>query len=95
MDEVNQTPQTSEEDEQEQEEEQEEEEPTYWDAVYGTWRNGNQLWLVTFGGGPSGGYIIDYSSRPRAVFRWRRRLGQDVVITPFPDGVRLLYGFPP
>ena len=47
---------------------------------------------MTFGGGPTGGYIIDYTTIPRAVFRWRRHmLGQDVVITPLPDGARLLY----
>ena len=67
------------------------EEATEWDAVYEKWRRGNPLWLMTYGGGPSGGYIIDYSSRPRAVFRWSRRLGQDVVTTPLPDGIRLLY----
>jgi hypothetical protein len=48
--------------------------------------------LQTFGGGPSGGYIIDYTTRPRAVFRWHRRVpGQEPVITPLPNGVRLLY----
>ena len=47
---------------------------------------------MTFGGGPTGGYIIDYTTIPRAVFRWRRQMvGQDAVITPLPDGVRLLY----
>jgi len=49
------------------------------------------LWLMTYGGGPSGGYIIDYSSTPRVVSRWHRRLGQDDVYTPLPHGVRLLY----
>ena len=40
-----------------------------WAAVYKTWRRGNQLWLMTSGGGPSGGYIIDYSSERRAISR--------------------------
>ena len=31
---------------------------------------------MTYGGGPSAGYIIDYSSRPRAISRWHRRLGR-------------------
>jgi len=49
-------------------------------------------WKMTFGGGPTGGYIIDYTTIPRAVFRWLRQMvGQDAVITPLPDGVRLLY----
>ena len=50
---------------------------------------------MTYGGGPSGGYIIDYSSNSstlRAVFRWHRRVvGQEAVITPLPDGSRLSY----
>ena len=61
-------------------------------AVYETWRRGTQLWLMTYGGGPSGGYIIVYESRPYAVYRWRRTsAGQDPVVTPLPDDVRLLY----
>ena len=67
-----------------------EEEPTFGDAFYEKWRNGHHLWLLTCGGGPVGGYIIDYASRPRAVSRWHRRIGQ-TTITPLPDGVRLLY----
>ena len=66
-------------------------EQTFWDGVYEKWRRGTQLWLMTYGGGPSGGYIIDYSSRPRAVLRWSRRFGQDAIITPLPDGIRLIY----
>ena len=46
---------------------------------------------MTYGGGPSGGYIIDYSSTPRVVFRWHRRFGEEAVITPLPDGLRLIY----
>ena len=46
---------------------------------------------MTYGGGPSGGYIIDYATSPRAVSRWSLRLGQDAIITPLPYGVRLLY----
>ena len=68
----------------------EEEDPTFWDAVYDEYRIGNQLWLMTYGGGPSGGYIIDYSSTPRVIFRWHRRLGHADEITPLPVGVRLL-----
>ena len=62
-----------------------------WDAVYNAWRRGDQLWLMTYGGGPSGGYIIDYSVRPRVVSRWHERFGQDTVITPLPTTRRLLY----
>ncbi|MFM7979999.1 MAG: hypothetical protein ACKPKO_11855, partial [Candidatus Fonsibacter sp.] len=46
--------------------------------------------MMTYGGGPAGGYIIDYSSTPRAVSRWHQRLG-DMRITPLPEGVGLLY----
>ena len=67
-----------------------EEEPTIWDSVFDKWHVGNQLWMMTYGGGPVGGNIIDYSSRPRAVSRWHRRIGQ-TTITPLPDGVHLLY----
>ncbi|MFM8413179.1 MAG: hypothetical protein ACKOCX_00475, partial [Planctomycetota bacterium] len=49
------------------------------------------LWLMTYGGGPSGGYIIDYSVRPRVVSRWHERFGQDTVITPLPTTRRLLF----
>ena len=55
------------------------------------WRRGNQLWLMTSGGGPSSGYIIDYSSERRAISRWHQNFGQDAIITPLPDDVRLLY----
>jgi hypothetical protein len=75
-----------------EEEQQEEDEETEWDSVYDKWRRGTRLYLQTYGGGPSGGYIIDYTTRPRAVFRWRRtRPGEDEVITQLPDGIRLLY----
>ncbi|MFM7979092.1 MAG: hypothetical protein ACKPKO_07215, partial [Candidatus Fonsibacter sp.] len=73
----------------EEEPEEEEEEPI-WDSVYDQWRNENQIWLMTYGGGPTGGYIIDYSSHPRVVSRWDSRSGI-LTITPLPDGVRLLY----
>ena len=101
---MNQTPTTSEEEEDQEEEQEEEynqsppttsEEPPEsedeWNSVYNKLRNGNQLWLMTFGAGPIGGYISDYTTIPRAVFRWRRTLGEDAIITPLPDGVRLLY----
>jgi hypothetical protein len=42
-----------------EEEEDEEDDLLSWDAVYDEYRVGNQLWLMTYGGGPSGGYIID------------------------------------
>jgi hypothetical protein len=78
--------------EEQQEEEEEVVEETEWDSVYDKWRRGTRLYLQTYGGGPSGGYIIDYTTRPGAVFRWRRpRPGADEVITPLPDGIRLLY----
>ena len=32
-----------------------EEEPTFWDAVCDKCRVGNQIWLMTYGGGPAGG----------------------------------------
>jgi hypothetical protein len=68
------------------------EEPTVWDAVYEQWRNGNQLWLMTYGGGPSGGYIIDYSSERRAMSRWSQSFGEHPpAITPLPGELRLLY----
>ena len=62
-----------------------------WYSVYGSWRRGEQLWLQTFGGGPAGGYIIDYTTRPRAVFRWYQISDEEPVITPLPEGVCLLY----
>ena len=58
---------STEEEEVEEEPPTEEEDATYWDPVYDKWRNVNQLWLMTYGGGPAGGYIIDYASTPRAV----------------------------
>ena len=78
-----------------EEEEEAEEDPRYWDAIYDEYRIGNQLWLMTYGGGPSGGYIIDYASTPRAISRWHRRGSRADEITPLPDGVRLLFTLRP
>ena len=97
MDPLNHSPEEEDEaedvvEEEQQEEEEEVVEETEWDSVYDKWRRGTRLYLQTYGGGPSGGYIIDYTTRPGAVFRWRRpRPGADEVITPLPDGIRLLY----
>ncbi|MFM7988520.1 MAG: hypothetical protein ACKPKO_55325, partial [Candidatus Fonsibacter sp.] len=47
---------------------------------------------MTYGGGPSGGYIIDYSIRPPRVFRWRRGgIAQPLTIVALRDSIVLLY----
>ena len=40
---------------------------------------------------PSGGYVIDYSTSPRAVSRWHGVFGVRPIITPLPDGIRRIY----
>ena len=64
-----------------------------WDGVYDRWRRGLRFWLQMYGGGPSGGYIIDYSTRPRKVFRWRRHsaFGEEPTIIQLPPSVHLIF----
>ena len=62
-----------------------------WTSVIEKWRHGNVLWLMTHGGNPSRGYTIDYPTARGEIARWSHRLMEDLVSTPLPANLRLMY----
>ena len=54
-------------------------------------RHGNELWLMTHGGNPSRGYTIYYSTARGEIARWIHPLMEDLVSTPLPANLRLMY----
>ncbi len=47
---------------------------------------------MTSRGNPSFGYTIDYSTPQGEIARWRHALMEDLVSTPLPANLRLMYG---
>ena len=62
-----------------------------WESIYELWRRGDQLWIRTYGGGVTGGYIVDYSVVPPQVSRWRS--GDPLTITPLYVMYRLVHWY--
>ena len=57
-----------------------------WEMVYGTcviWRTDH---LITYGGGPEGGYVYFYKERPAGWYAWHRDRMSEPVYTRIRDG---------
>ncbi len=57
-----------------------------WETVYGTVNNYKSKHLVTYGGGPEGGYVYFYKERDPGWYRWHRTWFQPPVYTKMLTG---------
>ena len=67
-----------------------------WDSCYEEHRKGSSVHLTTYGGGPSGGYIIKLGGGANdTVQRWHQTFGMPVQITNLPMGTKLMWRYNP
>ena len=67
-----------------------------WDSCYEEHRKGDDVHLTTYGGGPSGGYIIKLRGGANdTVQRWHQTFGMPVQITNLPMGTKLMWRYNP
>ena len=61
-----------------------------WEESYDTWRRGKKMWLTTYNGGPSGGYVLDVEEDK--VLKWDRRgFVSDTTFEAVPDNKTLWF----
>lgn len=56
------------------------------ECVYGSFRIDGVKHIITYGGGPEGGYVYFYEGRERGWYRWHRTWFQEATYTKVDDG---------